>query len=85
MWFPEEVWFCCNAQTLPRGCHAGQRATAVPPGAVACRGSCHRAGARAYLGKHMGKQMGKQMGTHSECAVFRMHGDVAERLKAAVC
>ncbi len=33
----------------------------------------------------MGKHMGKHMGTHPECAVFRMHGDVAERLKAAVC
>ena len=40
-------------------------------------GPCHRAGARAYLGKHMG--------AHPESAVFRMHGDVAERLKAAVC
>jgi hypothetical protein len=25
------------------------------------------------------------MGTHPDCAVFCMHGDVAERLKAAVC
>jgi hypothetical protein len=41
------------------------------------RGYCHRASARAYLVKHMG--------THPECAVFRMRGDVAERLKAAVC
>jgi hypothetical protein len=41
------------------------------------RGPCQRAGARAYLKEHMGM--------HEECAVFHMRGDVAERLKAAVC